>query len=213
LLEPFEVLQRLCNFIVLSYVPMWFTIKQNWKIHHGAQNFLKMLLVSDACLTEGEKALVFPVLRQGAYYTHIENVLICMMADENLETRMKAFDIVRNIRVKRMGYEEITTRIFKTPNITCMERNMDDLLKSNEMLCQPPLLRLIHLKEIRQLVLDGPLTWDYPCHSQNVERLVQSFTKASALVSGEKRRDGVIRSQLLSREEMPAFTSKKAFNV
>ena len=51
--------------------------------------------------------------------------------------------------------------------------------------------------------------FDFPCHTQAVERCVKLVTEASTKVYGKDRRDGFIRATIHSRRLMPRLESKK----
>ena len=50
---------------------------------------------------------------------------------------------------------------------------------------------------------------DWPSHTQSVERCIKMVTEASGHVYSQDRREGYIRSQILSRELMSRNRSKK----
>lgn len=54
---------------------------------------------------------------------------------------------------------------------------------------------------------------DVLCHTQPVERGVKMVTEVSSLVADVEKRDGAIRSKILSRSNMSKFDTKKYFNV
>ena len=209
---PSVALKRISFYIVHIYVPIWFCIKKNELIHHGAKHFLKLVSLCNSLLTADEKSVVFPVLKQNAYYAHSENILVSMLSEENLEIRMKAYDIIRNDRAIRLDPDVPEVRTYKNPAITCRESNYDDMIRQNEMLYQPPVVRDIPLNILRIMIDGGPMVFDFPCHSQNVEAIVQCHTKVSLKASGALRRDGYMRTTLSSRSVMPSFKSKRDFN-
>jgi len=55
--------------------------------------------------------------------------------------------------------------------------------------------------------------FNFPCHTQSVERSVKLMVVASGAVCGQTRRDGFIRSRIESRRIMPQFHSKKYFKL
>jgi len=55
--------------------------------------------------------------------------------------------------------------------------------------------------------------FNFPCHTQAVERSVKLVTEASIAVCGQTRRDGFIRSRIESHRIMPQFHSKKDFKL
>ena len=81
----------------------------------------------------------------------------------------------------------------------------------------PPILRALSPYEInewgtKQAPPKYPLP-DLPCHSQAVERHIRLVSEASMKCSSAKERDGFVRNTKESQSKMPAFRSKKDFNV
>ena len=52
---------------------------------------------------------------------------------------------------------------------------------------------------------------EFPCHTQNVERMVKIVTEVSLTACSEEARDGIIRTKLKSRKDIPRFETKKDF--
>ena len=174
---------------------MWFHIKQIWQLQHGAKHFLDMVALSNSLLTNEEKRIVFRVLHQGSYYyhAHIESILIYLMSLDNVESRMKAYSIIREVRSANLCHSVLSTRVFRVPDrLTCTGKTMDELIDINDTMFEPPLtcqIPLTCLRTLQQQVLDGPIKWEYPCHSQSVEHLVNYVTKAAKNVVREHRGD------------------------
>ena len=49
----------------------------------------------------------------------------------------------------------------------------------------------------------------FPCHTQNVERMVKIVTEVSFTACLEEARDGIIRAKLRSRKDIPRIETKK----
>ena len=111
--------------------------------------------------------------------------------------------MVQQIRAHDLGTKEKVC-IFKVPKITGNESSLFDFIDEEEG-CQPPLVTSIPLQDLKKQAIEGTITWQFPCHIQNVERMVRSVTEAAARVPGFNRRDGFVRAQLKSRKEMSAF--------
>lgn len=54
---------------------------------------------------------------------------------------------------------------------------------------------------------------NFPCYTQNVERMVKLVMESSTKVCGEENRDSFIRATLFSRSAMPSFNCKKDFKT
>lgn len=91
-----------------------------------------------------------------------------------------------------------------------------------ETLTVPPILRNFHFsnydamyyakKKLCEYYLGFDLT-QLPCHTQSVERCVKIVTKASRVVFGESRRDGLIINALQSRNAAPLLRTKSDLDV
>ena len=82
-----------------------------------------------------------------------------------------------------------------------------------KQLTVPPLVPHLTEEEIKAFI-DGKLEdhiFNFPCHSQAVERCVQTVTEAARHVCGQSARDGYIRSTLLARKILPIFETKRQF--
>ena len=53
----------------------------------------------------------------------------------------------------------------------------------------------------------------FPCHTQCVERIVKLITETCTEVCGEQKKDGFIKTTLLSRSAMLSFDYKSQFNI
>lgn len=148
--------------------------------------------------------------------THIVKMLLSMLADDNLAARMQAVARIEQCRdtnranLTRAASEK-PVREFRVPAISGAERSLQDLLSASSVITEPPLTVSMSLDELQQSAQAGPMNWGYPCHTQNIERIIRSVSEAAVSVSGAERRDGMVRQQLQSRADMPAFLSKKDF--
>ena len=74
---------------------------------------------------------------------------------------------------------------------------------------EPPLTCKLTSSSLKKFV-DTPMEVpEWPSHTQSVERCVKMVTEAAAHVYSHERREGYIRSQVVSRELMSKNTSKK----
>jgi hypothetical protein len=84
--NPSKELIFFANFITKIYGPMWFRIKLQGKIYHGAKNFFKMVELSWD-MPEPEKKIMQTVLQHNAYFAHAENIIIAMLEDDQEHIR------------------------------------------------------------------------------------------------------------------------------
>lgn len=80
----------------------------------------------------------------------------------------------------------------------------------------PPVTRSLPEDDLKKFI-DGPNllshVFEFPCHTQAVERCVKVVTEASTHVYGEKTRDGYIRAISNSRSVMSSFEHKAQFQT
>ena len=55
------------------------------------------------------------------------------------------------------------------------------------------------------------MSHNFPSHTQAVERAIKMVTEASAKVSDSQRRDGLIRTRQVARDNQSNFETKKDF--
>ena len=132
-----------------------------------------------------------------------------MLADSSAVVRLEAAEMIQTIRKEKRF--EADVRYFRPPEIFGTENTLKHLLSRNIQLTEPPLTRQMPNEMLLDVAKREPLHFEFPCHSQNVERMVRDVTEAARRVCGETRRDGFILVWHQSRREMPSFSFKKDF--
>ena len=205
--SPSDNLRRLVQFLVVHYIPVWFTVKQHPSCTEGAKNLYRSVELLREMSQEIQE-VVRPVLQRNAYWAHPEQLLLGMVADEDAETRLKA---VRHIQVARQRQTD-DVRQFSLPTLNFDASSYIELIDwSTETVTQPPLLRHLtddQLQAIQHTPLQMP---SFPAHTQAVERAVRAVTEASLAVQGEEARHGFILARLQHRQRLPELTSKNDF--
>ena len=102
-------------------------------------------------------------------------------------------------------------RNFKLSLIADREASLGNMLRANEPLLEPLLIREMAQADLHSAARRAPMRCPNPCHSQGMERTVRVVSDAAQHVCGADRRDGVIREQQRSRQEMPRPHSRKDF--
>lgn len=211
--NPSYELKTLAEFITKVYAVMWFEIKRKPSIVYGAQHLHKLMKLS-RYLPKHLKEIIDPVISRNGYFGHCESLLLAMLHDESETIRKLAY-----LRIRLIREEPEVIRKFIIPKFNFDSENYYDMVYWRETeKTESPLTEdfsLIQLKEMfvkQQNVNSNVLELkEYPCHSQSVERAIKLVTSASSMVCGNERRDGVIRSTLESRKNMPTFETKKDF--
>ena len=87
---------ELTRFVAGHYAPMWFTVKCAPQCTEGAKHLLRQIaLLRD--FSDETRAVVWPILKQNAYWAHSENVLLSMVADFDPIVRTLAVTKIRTI--------------------------------------------------------------------------------------------------------------------
>jgi len=190
-----------------AMVAMWFLIKSKSSCKDGARHVWQTISNS-RYLSAELRAVIDPVIQRNAYFSHPENILLCMLSDDRKHIRELAMR-----RILRARSEQFGLRVFSIPKLNFEAKEYIDLIDwQMTALSEPPILANNSSDDIEMFVAcdDTPLLDfpKYPCHTQAVERCVKLTTEASSSVCGVKSRDGFIRARLESRAIMPRFESK-----
>lgn len=164
-INPSEELVTLAKYICKVYAPTWFRIKRKNKCTDGAKN-LWFLANSSRYLSDDLKLIIDPVIKRNSFFAHSENVLIAMLVD-NETTRKFAVQKIIMARKKI----DLKIRTFEVQDIDLNADNYTSLLDWSKCdIYEPPLTRGLSKRELTNLT---NLKFDFPCHSQQVERCVQ----------------------------------------
>lgn len=109
-------------------------------------------------------------------------------------------------------------RQFIVPEINLTAKSYYSLITWTKIeITEPPLTKNFSLEELVENGENSALwkaeQFSIPCHTQAVERCVKIVTECSTQVASSKRRDGIIRTKLKSRNVMPRFTSKSKYKL
>lgn len=193
------------EFIVVHYVPMWFTIKMNSACQSGAKNLHRAVELLRE-LPEDLQQAVQPVLARNAYWAHPEQVLLAMAADSDRDTRERAVSLIRSARQQ----ETHQIRPFQLPKLQFDAVSFPELIDwERETVTEPPLMRDLQDEELERLKEAPLIVPAYPVHTQAVERAVRTVSSACTTVRGEEARHGLITAQRKHRRILPVFNSKQ----
>lgn len=210
--NPQEKLVEIVQFIMRSYMPVWFDIKVSKHFTDGPKHVFKANQTT-RYLSEDLTKIINTVIERNAYFAHPESLMLSMIIDERKHIRELGF---RRILKARQSVETNEIRVFKPPKINFEAKDYTEIIDWQScILTPPPLLQNVTDEEIKLIVSqDSTQILDfkkYPCHTQAVERCVKLVSEASSKVCGHIARDGFIRSTLVSRTNMPEFSSKVQF--
>lgn len=209
--KPNVKLKSLVEFIMEVYAPVWFAIRKNPDCFMGSKHQFLMIKLSRSLPNE-VRNVIDPVIQNNAYFAHCENVLLSMMMDDNLETRIEALRLIKSCRSK----PETDVRRFNVPKINFEATEYTEMIEW-DVVTEPPIIKNIPNKGLEDLVMtNSPLLkkiLDFPCHTQAVERHVAMVTEAVAAQFNPQDQDARVRSRLESRSAMPTFRKKSDWNV
>ena len=209
--KKLQNLKMIVEFIVGVYMPNWFNIKVKNSWVEGARHVLFKL---EVIRSQKKKVLdlVMPTIRRSAWYAHPESIIQALLCSEKREERQAGVDKILEIR--GVGDEETQVgdsgvRERRTPVINIGATSLLDLVDLSSGATEPPLTCKLTSSSLKKFV-DTPMEVpEWPSHTQSVERCVKMVTEAAAHVYSHERREGYIRSQVVSRELMSIKTSKK----
>lgn len=161
--NPSNELEILATYICKVYAPVWFKIKCNPNSSDGAKN-LWFLAKSTRYLPDKLKKIVDPVILRNGYFAHCENILICMIND-NETTRN--FAIQQIIKARKRSGELI--RQFQIPKFDLNADCYTKMIKWNSNITEPPITKRLTINELKSNSID----FNFPCHTQAVERSVK----------------------------------------
>ncbi|CAI6353446.1 unnamed protein product [Macrosiphum euphorbiae] len=214
-MNPSVELVTLVEFVMKVYVPMWFTIRKEPSCTNGSRHMMKQITLSSYLPTK-YKVIVQQVIQQNAYFLHPENVLICMVTDNDPEIRKRGLELV--LLSRETAKKEGKIRPFRVPKINFEATHYSDLISWDEIdLTTPPAMNNFSTSELADYFNQNEVPQlpilDYPCHTQSVERIVQEVSKASKMVCGFEARDGLILSKISHRKLMPSLRTKADYKI
>ena len=212
-----ENLKTLADFIINVYAPTWVDIKCQPKCVHGTMHLWNMIRRMQHISETLRKEVLESVVKRGAYYAHQENVLIAMINDDNMTIRELGF---RRILKARRESEETPRNSsiiwqFDVSEINIKAEHYSGLLhwERDHQRTEPPITMAISEEELCACIRDDKKwdekLFDFPCHTQALERCIKLVTEASCKVYGKDSRDGFVRATIESRRKMPRLESKK----
>lgn len=211
--QPNVNLVTITKYVINVYARLWFSIKKDWKIAHASIHTWKAIEYSRYLPTR-VRAKVDTTIQKNAFSLHPENLLVAMLFDERQDIRQLA---VTRILHARANKDASNVRQFHIPELNTTATDYVDVIDWNTVkVTPPPLLKNLSNDEL-QMALNDPAAfqslelWQFPCHTQAVERTVKLVTAASSSVCGFTSRDGMIKNTLQSRNEMPRFITKSEF--
>ena len=125
------------------YAPGWFQIKSHPRVSNGARNFWYILSCSKKLKVEHQEIMV-RFLNKSAFFTHSDNLLIAMLADERQSVRLRALSLISDVPGPHKE------RNFVLPQAKPNAKGYTEMISLKYELATPPLLRgRVNLTEIK----------------------------------------------------------------
>lgn len=210
--NPSENLKLLTKYVVTVYTFVWFNIKAKPSCRYGSIHLFNLIKAS-RFLPEECRTIIEKTLQRNAFYAHPENIILATLGDSRENVRELAVNKILESRVKNK--DETIIREFKIPKLNF---NADDYIElidwESISFTEPPLTMSWSEDELKSMIKNVPdeiNIFNFPCHSQAVERCVKLVTEASMAVCGTEERDGFIHARITSRSELPVFETKNHY--
>jgi len=192
-------------------MPNWLNIKVKYNWIDGPRHVLFQL---ELLRSQDKEVLriVMPVVRRSAWYANSEAVIQTLICSDREEERKAGIEKILEIRGNgnaevQMGNMSLRQRI--TPEVNPDAKSLIDLIYWGAVTTESPLTCSLTTAQIKQFLNTPMIVPDWPSHTQSIERCVKMVTEASEHVYSQDRRDGYIRSHIVSRELMSRNMSKK----
>ena len=162
-------------------------------------------------------AVVQPVIQNGSYWFHSENLILAALADKRKEIREKAVNRILAIRNDEVVKEKVKKtqlafkqkkkcsfkkqRVFIKPDLKYDSQDYVDIIDwENEALYEPPFTMSKQDAELESFISE-PLVWSLSSHSVLTERTIRDVDSLSSLTTSEEKRDRMIRVLHKERKE------------
>ena len=203
-------LQQIIEYIMRVYLPNWFNTKIK---HHWIQgpNHVLFQLQTTRSLSLETQEMLRDHIQRSAWYSHSESILQSMLCSEQEEERRWGVNRIISLREggeDRTGNNQQRSR--RTSELNFQATSLRELIDwDKENVHEPPLTCHLTTADLRHFYTTPMEVPSWSTHTQAVERIVKMVTEACGTVYGEERREGLIKSQQLSRELMSRNRSKQ----
>ena len=166
--------------------------------------------------------LLLKSVQTNCYFAHPENIIVAMLASPYQDARIRAVEIISNIRsfpLESFGPRPFILPQLKTEaesySLMCnikKNRNGQLTYKSNQNsylpLTEPPLLIKQSMEDTKEYIT-VPLACDFPCHTQATERGVKLTSGKVSRITGAKRQISEALCTIKARKLFPGPVIRK----
>ena len=206
--KPSKALLRLVKVALNLYFSGWFRYRHCSHIQDGSRNFYYLLELSRDLPEAADCQTAQEVLTRNSFWAHPENIVVSMMGDEDKEVRREAVNWVRRARAE---FDEANhPRQFFPPPVDFTASSYTKMVDWAQLPCtEPPLTKEMTEAELDEVVERPHHFEDFPNHTQQVEAAVRVVSDTATRRANRSARDSLIHQLLESREQCPAFHSKR----
>lgn len=211
--ENTAVVSLLTTLVVQVYLPMFYEIKVKHHIRYGPIHLLKLFRLwrqQDESVRDASRKY----LKDEAWWAHPEALLVSLLCSSEPTEREFAVNKIMELRQgEEMGSTSV--REFKVPSSVNLEAtNLLDIINwGDENITEPVFTSKLTTSQLISLKSTPLSLPDFVLHTQSCERSVKLVTKAAESVCGWARRDGFVRAQMKSREQIPVLKTKRDFSA
>jgi hypothetical protein len=218
--SPPENLAKMARFIIFIYANIWFQLKCNPKCQDAPRIMFQAMKLYLA-LPQEDKNVVLPIFENGAYYFHSENLLLSMLNDPDKDVRKLAVEKILQIRrnptiqkkPRRGKGSDKMVRIFNKPKpVYGADKYYEAINWDIEDKFEPPLVREFSESQLLAII-DNPITFDIPHHTQHVKRLIRVITQKGKSAASDEKREGMTIATLKDRQQRPRCETKGDFVI
>jgi hypothetical protein len=218
------------SFILQVYGPTWFEVKRARDFSEGPKIIFQSLKwidnleldsrVSDTSIILKLKSEARPVVYRNAYPLLSENFILALLVDEDKENRERGYALIVKARnAPKETYDKVYEgfRPNQIGKINDKSETWQDLIADPDLRYEPPVTKHLTTAELATLVNEKgntkELGWDFPIHSQSVERAVRlvSEVSKSAYTPGKRHQLAVTKQK--SRIQRPMFQNKAKYQL
>ena len=207
--------ETIVHFIVTNYAPMWFTIKGKPSLIYGPRHYFRQIQLIKV-LPKKVKEIVMENINRSAFHCHPENLLLSMLADDNIEMRVKAVEVIIKLRTTSEHPDKGNTSVrkFVVPDLNYNCKTYCDMIDfKKEIIYEPNLTADLTISELENIKLEKLSVKKFSNNNQGIERLVKQTSRACQMVVGWDRRDWYLRASAKSRALMPKFDTKRIIKI
>ena len=221
--SPCKKLRILAEFVIKGYAAIWFRVRLYPKGTDAPRHYFRWMRVLKT-FSEDIQVTVLPILENGLYWFHSENLLLSALSDENIKIRRHAVNQILKIRhdkdlqnaienkQKRIKKSKKRTykkqRVFVKPIINYDAENYLEVISwDTQALYEPPYTKILDDSQISAFVQES-LQLHVPSHSVQTERMIRDIDKVASKSTSEEKRDGMVQFLLADRKAKPSLQIK-----